>query len=111
MNVQDLLAGNFSDQEPQLDIAVGDSVRSYDFAGTRSCYVEGVVEALTGPMEGCRRYKVRVQRRVFDNQEVAVDPQEEFVYPPLNGTATFSRGRTNFVVRLPASSAGYSSET
>lgn len=99
MDVAQIISG----QQPggaQTDIAPGERVRSYDFGGLRTCYAEGVVEAITEPMEGCRRYKLRVETRVFDGQRVDVD--EPYVYPPVNGTPSTFGGVTNFVERVLA---------
>lgn len=98
MDITELLSGSFSNREPQLDIAPGERVRSYDFAGVEHCYAEGVVEEITEPREGCRRYKVRVERRVFDGREIA--PDAPHVYPPVNGTQSLMGGRTNLVERV-----------
>lgn len=99
-SVTEMLQGAFDDAEPQVDLVVGDRVRSYDFAGNFDCYVEGVVEAITDPIEGCPRYEIRVQCRVFNSQPV--DPGAEHVYPPVNGTPTWSGKLTNLVVKAPA---------
>ena len=65
-------------------IKVGNRVRSYDFARDRECYVEGIVEGFER-LEGCERYKIRVERKVWAGEEVEA-PYEGHVYPPLNGT-------------------------
>lgn len=93
-----VLGGSFEGIEPDLDVGPGDRVRSYDFAGILDCYVEGVVEALTEPMEGCPRYKVRVERCVRQGREVAAFA--EHVYPPVNGTPSWTGKLTNLVWRL-----------
>jgi hypothetical protein len=99
MNIVDVMDGSFSDAEPDLSLAVGDRVRSYDFAGTRDCYVEGLVEAITPPLEGCARYKIRVERQVLGG--VTAPVRAEFVYPPVNGTHTMMGRLTNLVERAP----------
>lgn len=86
----------------QADIGPGERVRSYDFAGVRTCYAEGVVEAITEPMEGCPRYKLRVETRVLDGQSVSAETP--YVYPPVNGTPSTFGGVTNFVERIPDAS-------
>lgn len=96
-----VLSGSFEGLEPDLAIEPGDRVRSYDFAGIPDCFIEGVVEALTEPMEGCPRYKVRVQRCV--RQGLEVPPFAMYVYPPVNGTPSWTGKLTNLVWRLPAS--------
>lgn len=98
MDFLQALKGSFDGVVPQTDIACGDRVRSYDFAGNRECYAEGVVEDIIAEMEGCARYKLRVERRVFDGKEV--QQHEDFVFPPVNGTPTWSGGFTNYVQRL-----------
>lgn len=84
------------------EIKVGDRVRSYDFDITRQCYVEGVVEEITEPMEGCRRYKIRVERRTWEGEEepLSDDPELRYVYPPLNGLPKLFGGYTNGVEKL-----------
>ena len=90
-------------------IRVGSRVRSFDFAivtddgakahgfdleGERAAYVDGVVEAIGDTyIDGCPRYTIRVEKRVFGGEPF---PEEaalrDHVYPPLNGTPT-STGR------------------
>ena len=65
-------------------IQVGSKVRSYDFPHARDCYVEGVVEGFSS-LEGCERYKIRVDRKVWAGEEVD-NPYRGHVYPPVNGT-------------------------
>jgi hypothetical protein len=97
MDVSQLLSGD-QHAPVQADIVPGERVRSYDFSGIRDCYAEGVVEAITDPMEGCQRYMLRIEKRVLEGRIVPVD--DEYVYPPVNGTpSTFGRV-TNFVERI-----------
>lgn len=97
MDIARIISGQ-QDGVAQVDIAPGARVRSYDFGGIRTCYAEGVVEAITEPMAGCPRYKLRIETRVLDGQSVPVaDP---YVYPPVNGTLTTFGGVTNFVERV-----------
>lgn len=98
MDVAKLLSGS-QDGPVQIDIVPGDRVRSYDFGGVRTCYAEGVVEAITDPMEGCRRYKLRVESRVMDGQIIPIE-DESYVYPPVNGTPSTLGGVTNCVERI-----------
>lgn len=86
-------------------IEVGTRVRSFDFPlmtseglalgleleGERSCYMEGVVQAIgEDDLEGCRRYRILVDKIVRSGAPVAVaEGQEALIYPPLNGTPTF----------------------
>jgi hypothetical protein len=94
------------------DIKVGSKVRSFDFAdtgrngevygrdleGERACYVEGTVVGFDDENFDCRRYEIRVERRVFGGKEDAkVDPREAVVYPPVNGTPTLLGRVTNSV--------------
>ena len=85
-------------------IAVGTRVRSYDFPlmtneglalgleteGERAAYMEGVIEAIgEDDIEGCRRYRILVDRIVRGGAEVPVvvaEGQRPLIYPPLNGT-------------------------
>jgi hypothetical protein len=98
MDIEDLVCGSFSGRTPQTDIAPGERVRSYDFAGNLECYADGVVEAITEPMEGCPRYRLRIERRVWKGQET--NAHEGVVFPPVNGTPTLLGRLTNLVVRL-----------
>ena len=97
MDIAELLSGTSSDIPPQTDLKAGDRVRSYDFAGNFTCYAEGVIEAITEPIEGCPRYRIRVDKRLFNGQEVAAEGP---VYPPVNGTPTLMGKLTNLVVRV-----------
>jgi len=65
-------------------IKVGDRVRSYDFQRDPECYVEGIVEGFHEAPD-CKRYKIRVVRKVWAGEEVE-EPYAGCVYPPLNGT-------------------------
>lgn len=60
------------------EIKKGDEVRSFDFAESDryDCYVEGVVEEITGMIEGCARYKIKITKRVFNGVEQEVEPDE-----------------------------------
>jgi hypothetical protein len=100
MDVSKLLSGASPDDVIQSDIGPGERVRSYDFGGIRTCYAEGVVEAITEPMEGCPRYKLRVETRVMDGERISIE--EPYVYPPVNGTPTTFGGVTNCVERVRA---------
>ena len=90
-------------------IKPGDLVRSYDFPDhdelETTCFVEGVVESVTDFIEGCKRYKIKVSRRVFSGVEL--DPtewrDEAYITPPINGTPRLGNGKvTNGVVKLNA---------
>jgi hypothetical protein len=102
MDVSQLLSGSPAGEVP-TDIVPGERVRSYDFKGVRTCYAEGVVEAITEPIDGCPRYKLRVETRVFDGE--IVPAEAPYMYPPINGTPYPSRGVTNFVERVPVDQA------
>lgn len=71
-------------------IQVGSKVRSYDFPHALDCYVEGVVEDFK-EFEGCKRYMLRVDRKVWAGEEVK-DPYRGHVYPPVNGTPKLCGG-------------------
>jgi hypothetical protein len=78
-------------------IEVGDRVRSYDFEFHDDCYVEGTVEVVTAPIEGCERYKIIADRRVWDGMET----QHDLMYlPPVNGTRNSMGGYTNGVRKV-----------
>lgn len=85
-----------------VEIKPGDRVRSYDFEVSRNCYVEGVVEEITPPIEGCPRYKIRAERRVWEGQEETLpdDPESRCIYPPVNGTPKLFGGVTAGVEKL-----------
>jgi len=100
MDVSQLLSGASPSSAIQTDIGPGERVRSYDFGGIRTCYAEGVVEAITEPIEGCPRYKLRVETRVMDGQRIAIE--DAYVYPPVNGTPTTFGGVTYLVERVEA---------
>lgn len=98
MNVSELISGHAEGVAPQTDIVPGEKVRSYDFAGVRNCYVEGVVVKISNPIEGCKRYEIMVEKRVLDGTSISVaDP---YVYPPVNGTPMLFGGITNLVERI-----------
>ena len=83
-------------------IAVGDYVRSYDFPGldNDSCYIEGTVREMGVMMEGCQRYRIRVERVVRDNKEIQLTGEESDIYPPVNGTPSWLGGVTNGVKKI-----------
>ena len=71
-------------------IQTGQRVRSYDFERERQCYIVGIIEGLTF-LEGCHRYKIRVERKVWAGKEVN-NPRKCFVFPPINGTLKLQQG-------------------
>lgn len=81
------------------EIKPGDRVRSYDFEFRRDCYVEGVVVEITEPIEGCPRYKIRVERLIWDG-EVQPLVGTTYAVPPVNGTPTLLGRVTNGVEKL-----------
>jgi hypothetical protein len=91
------------------DFPIGSMVRAHDFEererpGRGACYIEGRVEDIVEYM-GCRRYKIRVSREVWNGKEVpATAPFSKrglFVKPPVNGVPIAGSDRvTNFVERL-----------
>ena len=81
-------------------IRAGDKVRSYDFEGNEQCYMEGVVIAIV-KLDGCRRYKIKVERQVWGGEVVREKfSDDDCVYPPVNGTVKTFGGVCNFVKRL-----------
>ena len=78
-----------------MAIHVGNRVRSYDFQNVRDCFVEGVVVAIERH-EGCKRYKIQVERKVWSGEEVE-DPYRGFVFPPVNGTQRLFGGECDGV--------------
>jgi hypothetical protein len=85
-------------RKPDTSIDVGQRVRSYDSDAHERSYVEGVVEEITARIEGCRRYRIRVEKRVFDGVECEI--AHDYVIPPVNGTPTTFGHITNGVVRI-----------
>lgn len=87
-----------------LQVGPGDLVRSFDFEsrdteGERACYCEGVIEEIVqGP--DCRRYRIRVTRRVFGGKELTDDCVESEVLPPINGTPKAFGGVCDGVERI-----------
>lgn len=79
------------------EIKVGDKVKSFDFKGIDSAYIQGEVTGFE-IMEGCKRYVIKTEKRIFDGKEIALadDHPEKTVYPPVNGTPSFL-GKTNLV--------------
>ena len=87
-----------------MEIQIGNRVRSFDFAdgpdgralkGDRACYVEGTVMAIE-EVQGCDRYRILVNRDVFQGEELENRVGRE-VFPPVNGTPTLISGPTDFV--------------
>lgn len=77
-------------------IQIGSKVRSYDFPDDnqwrqengKECYVEGTVIGFK-TVEGCDRYVIQVERKVWAGKEVE-KPYKGYVYPPVNGTPKIS---------------------
>ena len=73
------------------EIIPGTRVRSFDFKnqaleGELACFVEGTMVGFC-ELEGCTRYDIIVDRRVFGGEECAVPADGERVFPPVNGGA------------------------
>src|SRR5262245_55629304 len=79
-------------------ITIGDLVRSYDFPGIDTCYVEGIVRDIVEPngtnLFGCTRYAIEVIHAVEDGldatnrRRVARELKAgdaDMVFPPING--------------------------
>lgn len=99
MSYEDKQLGPYSDAEPDITIIVGTRVRSYDHPeGRLNSYVEGVVEEITERIEGCSRYRIRVDKCVRQGVECQDHPPT--VIPPVNGTPTWFGRVTNGVIRL-----------
>lgn len=95
-----------------MGIKIGDRVRSFDFRhahgdgddleGERACYIEGIVESFAR-IEGCDRYVIRVDRDVWQGQDVPHDARGcrvgTVVNPPLNETPS-TTGRATCGVDL-----------
>ena len=88
-------------------IEVGTRVRSFDFPlmtsegplgleleGAHAAYMEGAVEAIgEDDLEGCRRYRIVVDKIVSRGAPYPVTDffgeNRPVIYPPLNGTPSF----------------------
>lgn len=92
-------------------IEIGERVRAYDFPQygmhmpdnviqtTRNCYAEGIVETVGVEQNLCPRYKIRVERRVFDGHEIEFK-DEPYVFPPVNGMPDTFGGLTSNVEKI-----------
>lgn len=95
---------NFAVTKPEdaEQIAVGDRVRSYDFESSDENYADGIVEHDGDIIEGCARYRIKVENRVIDG--IAAKSNDAFqlqdVFPPVNGTRRSFGGYTNGVRKL-----------
>ena len=94
-------------------------VSGLDLDGERACYVEGVVEEITHPNDeplvllidgeersiyygDCCRYAIRVTRVVRQGVDIDLSSQgvPRWVFPPVNGTATWTRDATFGVEKM-----------
>ena len=92
-------------------ISVGDKVRSYDFPqiernmpedvirSTRNCYAEGIVEQVGLIIADYPRYRIRVEKNIFNGEEFPLS-ERTLVFPPVNGTSNPFNGTTNNVERI-----------
>ena len=90
------------------DIKVGDRVRAFDFPqygrhmpadtvkNMRNCHADGIVESVGVVQDICPRYKIRIEKRVFNSREISFD-DEPYVFPPVNGMPDTFGGITNNV--------------
>ena len=89
-------------------IKVGDKVRSYDFPHSREFWYEGVVEGFK-EVDGCERYKIRIQKQFREGKEVELDAEilelVPHIYPPVNGTPRMLGGVCNGVELLQTKDA------
>lgn len=94
--------------QPDTTIGPGDRVKSYDFPMflgrdermAERCYAVGTVIGFE-EVEGCKRYKIEVERRVFNGVVVPKHQTPEFMFPPVNGLRTPITGLTYGVVKAP----------
>ena len=85
---------------PEFDpkgIKVGDAVRSFDFSprnreveGKHACFREGIVLSFAEARDGTIRYRVWTIREVFKGEEMDIHLRARIVYPPVNGTPTWT---------------------
>tara|TARA_Y100000593_G_C4302162_1_gene333926 strand:- start:1502 stop:1792 length:291 start_codon:yes stop_codon:yes gene_type:complete len=87
-----------------MSIQIGTRVRSFDFSrgpggrdleGEYACYIEGQVIGFTD-IEGCKRYKILVDRDVFGGKD-SKERVGQVRFPPVNGTPTLFSGKTDYV--------------
>lgn len=77
--------------------AIGDHVKTFDFAGRRDCYIQGHVTAIsTHPHFGYEVVEVTGTHEAFGGEP---KPTAKVVYPPQNGTPT-SMGETTNGIEL-----------
>ncbi len=94
-----------------LDIQIGDRVRSFDFGdagdptygwdltGEKAAYAEGVVVDIVEERIGDKCYKIAVDIQIFNGR--FADPNE-FAFPPVNGRPMFGGNKTNGVRKIEA---------
>jgi hypothetical protein len=76
-----------------MEIVIGTKVRSFDFhhmrdlEGPRSCYMEGKVVGFE-EIRGCQRYVIEVELVIGGGVEN--DERPAIIYPPVNGTPTWT---------------------
>lgn len=62
-------------------IAIGERVRSFDFADNAQCYFVGMVEDIKN-----QQYKIKVLSQVWEGKRVPDDQNYcDYVLPPVNG--------------------------
>jgi hypothetical protein len=86
----------------QNTINVGDRVKSFDFEGNRDCYVIGRVESIGRFQEffnDCKRYKIKVESATFEG-ETKQAKTVRYVYPPVNGTLSWTGRAMNGVEKV-----------
>ena len=78
-----------------MESTIGTQVRSFDFHhmrdldGPRSCYMEGTVTGFE-EVRGCMRYVIEVDRCIGQGKELPAQEYPPTIYPPVNGTPTWS---------------------
>ncbi len=84
-------------------IAVGDTVKSYDFDYGDDCYVQGKVVGFT-VMDGSERYVIVMDKKVFggkDETEKYLETTGNYkFYPPVNGLETWMGSKTCGVKKI-----------
>ena len=80
-----------------LEVKVGDEVRSFDYHHRDDCYVEGTVMKIEPAFSDVDRYWIKVKRVVWLGKMVGA--RLDMATPPVNGTA-LSRGRVAHFVHL-----------
>jgi hypothetical protein len=76
-------------EECDTTIGVGDMVLSYDFDLHEDCYFIGEVVSVGREHEGCPRYEIVTEVRVWEGK---AELDTRTILPPVNGVSAFMFG-------------------